>query len=99
MGIVDNVLNVVEVAPDEPFEFVALDFGVSVEEPPEYLGINEPYVPDLGAFMSQIMTSTAASMQMDEIPEIPSATIFLSSILLSQDRNGNKPCISVLTCT
>ena len=90
MRIVEDVLDVVEVAPDDPFEFAAPDFGVRVEKPPEDLGIDEPYVPDLGALMSQVMTSPAASMQM----EMPSVTIALSSTLLSQDNNGSRPCIS-----
>ena len=91
LRIVEDVLDVVEVAPDDPFEYAAPDFGVRVEKLPDDLGIDEPYVPDLGALMSQVMTSPAASMQM----EMPSATIALSSTLLSQDNNGSRLCISI----
>ena len=86
----DDVLNVVEVAPEKPFEFSAPDFGVRVEEPPEDLDDEKLFASELGDLLSQVMTSTAASMQM----EMPSATIALSSTLLSQDSNGSRPRIS-----
>ena len=89
----DDVLNVVEVAPEKPFEFAAPDFGVRVEEPPEDLDDEELFAPDLGALLSQVMTSTATSMQMEEMPEVPSAAISLSSTLLRGD-NGTRRLIS-----
>ena len=94
LEIVDDVLNVVEVAPEKPFEFAAPDFGVRVEEPPEDLDAEKLFAPDLGALLSQVMTSTAASMQMEEMPEVPSAAISLSSTLLRGD-NGTRRLISI----
>ena len=90
----DDVLNVVEVAPEKPFEFAAPDFGVRVEEPPEDLDDEKLFAPDLGALLSQVMTSTAASMQMEEMPEVPSAAISLSPTLLRRGSNGMRPRIS-----
>ena len=96
LRIVDDVLNVVEVAPEKPFEFAAPYFGVRVEEPPEHLDDEKLFAPDLGALLSQVMASTAASMQMEEmpVPEVPSAAISLSSTLLRGD-NGTRRLISI----
>ena len=94
LRIVDDVLNVVEVAPEKPFEFAAPDFGVRVEEPPEDLDDERLFAPDLGALLSQVMTSTVASMQMEEMPEVPSAAISLSPTLLRRGDNGMRPRIS-----
>ena len=96
LRIVDDVLNVVEVAPEKPFEFAAPDFGVRVEEPSEDLDDEKLFAADLGALLSQVMTSTAASMQMEEMPEVPSAAISLSPTLLRRGDNGMRPRISTL---
>ena len=93
LRIVDDVLNVVEVAPEKPFEFAAPYFGVRVEEPPENLDDEKLFVPDLGALLSKVMTSTAASMQMEDMPEVPSAAISLLSTLLRGD-NGTRRLVS-----
>ena len=94
LRIVDDVLNVVEVAPEKPFEFAAPYFGVRVEEPPEHLNDEKLFAPDLGALLSQVMNRTTASMQMEEMPEVPSAAISLSSTLLRGD-NGTRRLISI----
>ena len=91
LGIVEDVLNVVEVTPEKPFEFTAPDFGVRVEDPPEDLEEEESYAPDLGALLSQVMGSTTASM---DTPEVPPAAVTLSSALLERDSKGNRPRIS-----
>ena len=90
----NDILNVVEVAPEKPFEFAAPDFGVRVEEPPEDLSDEKPFAPDLRALLSQVMTSTAASMQMEEMPEVPSAAISLLPTILRGD-NGTRLLISI----
>ena len=91
LEIVEDVLNVVMVTPDDPFEFAAPDFGVRVEDPPEDLGEEESYSPNLEALLSQVMHSTTTSMEM---PELPSAAVTLSSTLLLPDDMGNRPQIS-----
>ena len=83
-----DVLNVVEVAPEKPFEFAAPYFCIRVEEPPEDLDDGKLFAPNLGALLSQVMNRTAASVQMEEMPEVPSAAISLLSTLL-RDNNGN----------
>ena len=90
----DDVLNVVEVAPEKPFEFAAPDFGVRVEEPPEDLDDEKLFAPDLGALLSQVMNRTAESMRMEEMPEVPSAAISLSPTILRIGDNGMRPRIS-----
>ena len=95
LRIVDDVLNVVKVAPEKPFEFAAPYFGVRVEEPPEDLDDEKLFAPNLGVLLNQVMTSTAASMQMEEIPEVPSAAISLLSTLL-RGNNGTRRLISIL---
>ena len=87
--LVVTILNVVEVAPERTFEFAAPDFGLRVEEPPEVLDDEKLFAPDLGALLSQVMNSTAASMQMKEMPEVPSAAISLSPTLLTKGDNGS----------
>ena len=94
LRIVDDVLNVVEVVPEKPFEFAAPYFGVQVEEPPEDLDDEKLFAPNLGALLSQVMTSTATSMQMEEMPEVPSAAMSLSSTLL---RGDNATTLLILT--
>ena len=90
----NDVLNVVEVAPEKPFEFAAPYFGVRVEDPPEDLDDEKLFAPNLGTLLSQVMNRTAASMQMEEMPEVPSAAISLLSTLL-RDNNGTKRLISI----
>ena len=91
MEIVDDVLNVVEVTPDDPFQFSAPDFGVRVEDPPENLDERESYSPNLETLLSQVMSSTTTSTEMSEVP---SAAVTLSSTLLQRDDKGNRPRIS-----
>ena len=91
LEIVEDVLDVVEVTPEEPFEFAAPDFGVRVEDPPEDLGEEETYTPNLGALLTQVMSSTMTSVEM---PEVPSAAVTLSSTLLQRDDSGSRPRIS-----
>ena len=92
--IVENVLNVVEVTPEEPFQFAAPDFGVRVEDPPEDLGEGESFTPNLAVLLSQVMNSTAASMPLEEMPELPPAMVTLASSLLTPD-NGSRPRLSM----
>jgi len=91
LEIVDDVLNVVEVTPDDPFQFSAPDFGVRVEEPPENLDEMESFSPNLETLLSQVMSSTTTNMEMSEVP---SAAVTLSSTLLQRDDTGNRPRIS-----
>ena len=91
MEFVEDVLNVVEVTAEDPFEFAAPDFGVRVEDPPEDLGETETFSPDLGALLIQVMSSTTTSTEMSEVP---SAAVTLSSTLLQRDDKGNRPRIS-----
>ena len=91
LDIVDDVLNVVEVTPEKPFEFAAPDFGVRVEDPPEDLDEKDTYSPDLGALLSQVMSSTTTNMEM---PEVPRAEVTLSSTLLKRDDTGSRPRVS-----
>ena len=91
LKIVDDVLNVVEVTPERPFEFAATDFGVRVEDPPKDLDEEDTYSLDLGALLSQVMSNTTTSMEM---PEVPSAAVTLSSTLLQRDDKGNRPRVS-----
>ena len=93
--IVEDVLNVVEVTPEEPFQFAAPEFGVRVEDPPEDLGEEETFSPNLAALLSQVMNSTAASVPLEEIPELPSAMVTLASTLLSRDANESRPRLSL----
>ena len=94
LDFVEDVLNVVEVIPDNPFEFAAPQFGVRVEDPPEYLGEEETFAPNITALLSQIKSSTAKNMQQEEIPELPPAMVTLNSTLLSPDDTGSKPRVS-----
>ena len=89
---VEDVLNVVEVTPEAPFEFAAPDFGVRVEDPPEDLGEAETFSPDLGSLLSQVISSTTTGTEM---LEVPSAAVTLSSTLLQRDDTGNRPRISI----
>ena len=91
LEIVEDVLNVVEATPDDPFEFAAPGFGVRVEDPPEDLDEVESYSPNLEALLSQVMSSITTSMEMSEGP---AAAVTLSSTLLQQDDKGNRPRVS-----
>ena len=84
-----------EVTPEEPFQFAAPDFGVRVEDPPEDLGEEETFSPNLAVLLSQVTNSTAASMPLEEMPELPSAMVTLASTLLSRDANESRPRLSV----
>ena len=93
---VEDVLNIVEVTPEAPFEFAAPDFGVRVEDPPEDLGEAETFSPNLGALLSQVISSTTTGTEM---LEVPSAAVTLSSTLLQRDDTGNRPRISTSVFT
>ena len=94
MEIVEDVLDVVEVAPDDPFEFAAPEFGVRVEEPPEDLGEKESFAPNITALLSEIMSSNTGNMRMDTMPEVPPAQVALSSTVLRAKKNESQPRIS-----
>lgn len=88
-----DVLNVVKVAPDNPFEFASPQFGVRVEDPPADLGEKESFSPNLTALLNQIMSNNAGKMEM-EVPEVPSAEVALSSTLLKPKEGGSQPRVS-----
>ena len=88
------VLNFVEVTPENPFQFAAPEFGVRVEDPPEDLGEEETFSPNLASLLAEIMSRAAANQQMEEIPELPPAMVLLASTLLTPDNNGTRPRIS-----
>ena len=88
------MLNVVEVAPDKPFEFASTQFGVRVEDPPEDLGEEESFAPNITALLSQIMSSNAGNMKMEQMPEVPPAQVALSSTLLRPKENESQPRVS-----
>ena len=92
--IVEMVLNVVEVTPGNPFQFAAPEFGVRVEDPPEDLGVEETFSPNLASLLAEIMNRTAANQQMEETPELPPAMVSLASTLLTPDSIGTRPRIS-----
>ena len=94
LNFVEDVLNAVEVAPNSPFEFAAPQLSVRVEDPPEDLGEEETFAPNITALLSQIKSSTAGNMQQEEIPELPPAMVTLDSTLLSPDDTGSKPRVS-----
>ena len=90
----DSVLNVVVVTPEDPFQFAASEFGVRVEDPPEDLGEEDTFTPNIAALLSQVMNITAANMLMEEMLELPPAMANLSSTLLSRNTAGSRPRIS-----
>ena len=90
----EDVLDVVEVAPDDPFEFAAPEFGVRVEEPPEDLGAEESFTPNITALLSEIMSSNTGNMRMDTISEVPPAQVALSSTVIRAKKNESQPRIS-----
>ena len=89
---VDQVLNVVNVNPDEPFEFATSEFGVRVEDPPEDLEDGGSFSPSIAPLLNDIMSSAAGNMEM---PELPPAMVTLASTLLRpSDNGGRRPRIS-----
>ena len=91
LGSVEQVLNVVEVTPEEPFEFAAREFGVRVEEPPDDLEEEGSFTPNIAQLLNDIMSQTAETMEM---PELPPAMVTLASTLLSPVANGRRPRLS-----
>ena len=92
----EDVLNVMEVTHGNPFQFAASEFGVRVEYPPEDLGEEDTFTPNMAGLLSQVMNITAASVPMGEMPELPPAMVNLSSTLLSRDTTGRIPRISAV---
>ena len=90
----DDVLNVVDVTPDKPFEFASTQFGVRVEDPPADLGEKESYTPNVAALLKEIMNNNAENMQMEEMLEVPPAEVTLSSTLLRPKENESQPQVS-----
>ena len=87
LEIVDQVLNFVDVNPDEPFQFSAPEFGVRVEDPPEDLEEGGVFSPSIAPLLNDIMSSAAGNM---EIPELPPAMVTLASTLLRPVKNGGR---------
>ena len=95
-SIVEMVLNFVEVTPGNPFQFAAPGFGVRVEDPPENLGEEEIFSPNISSLLAEIMSRTAANQQVEEISELPPAMVSLASTLLTpKHSNGTRPLISI----
>ena len=94
LEFVEDVLNVVEVTPDDPFEFASPKFGVRVENPPLDLNTMETFAPNITALFSRIMSNTTGSKQMEVMPELPSASVTLGSTLLLLDSNESRLHIS-----
>ena len=88
LEIVEDVLNAVEVAPGDPFEFAGVEFGVRVEDPPLDLGTEGTFAPNITALFNQIMSSSMTSMQMEAMTELPPAMVTLSSTLLYPASNN-----------
>ena len=95
LELVEEVLNFVEVTPKHPFEFAAPDFGVRVEDPPAELQEEESFTPNITDLFSLIWNSTAASIQTEEIPELPSAMVSLASSVLHTNDSESRPQIVV----
>ena len=95
LEIVEVVLDVVEVAPDKPFEFADTQFGVRVEDPPEDLGEEESFMPNITALLSEIRSNSNGSMKMEQmLPEVPPAQVALSSTLLRPKGNSSQLRVS-----
>ena len=91
LEFVEDVLNVVEVAPGDPFEFADLEFGVRVEDPPLDLDTEETFAPNITALFNQILNITMTNMQIETKTELPPAMVTLSSALLyPADNNGSR---------
>lgn len=85
----DNVLSVIasKVAPGNPFQFDAPEFGVHVEDPSEELGENANiFTPNITDLLSRIINRT--------LENVPPAMVGISSTLLN-DTTGSIPRISV----
>ena len=93
LEVVEDVLNVVEVTPEEPFEFAAPAFGVRVEDPPQDLGAEETFTPNITALFSRIMNSTSR-MQTETMPELPPAMVTLGSTVLRPENNESRVTVS-----
>ena len=89
-----DVLDVVQVAPDKPFEFAGPQFGVRVEDPPKDLGEKESFAPNVTALLSQIMSSNTGNRRVEQMPEVPPAQVALSSIALRTKGNEKQPRVS-----
>ena len=95
LDFVEVVLNVVEVAPGDPFQFADLEFGVRVEDPPLVLDTEETFAPNITALFNQILNITMKDMQKETITELPPVMASLSSALLyPADNNGSRLRIS-----
>ena len=96
----EDVLNVVEVSPGDPFEFADLEFGVRVEDPPLVLDTEKTFAPNITALFNQILNITMTNMQIETITELPPAMVTLSSALQHMaDNNGSRLRISCLLYT
>lgn len=85
-----------EVAPGDPFQFDAPEFGVHVEEPPSVLGPDDTFTPNISGLFGQIMNISLANLAMGERPELLTAMVNLSSTLLSRSATGSRLSISVV---
>ena len=95
LEFVEDVLNVVEVSPGDPFEFADLEFGVRVEDPPLVLDTEESFAPNITALFNQILNITMTNMQKKTITELPPAMVTLSPTLLHMaGGNGSRLRIS-----
>lgn len=94
MEIVDDVLNVVKVAPDAPFEFASTQFGVRVEDLPQEMDGDESFSPNISTLLSEIMSSTARSMITEQMPEVPPVQVALSSTVLRPKENESQIQVS-----
>ena len=92
--MVEEVLNIVEVTPNKPFEFAAPAFGVRVEDPPAHLE-EDSFTLNIASLFSQIMNRTSVNMQTEDAPELTSLTVTLASTLLRSSDNRNRPQIAL----
>ena len=95
LEFVEDVLNIVEVAPDDAFEFVSVEFGVKVEVPPLAVDTEKTFALNITAIFNEISNITTTSMQMEATTELPPAMVTLSSDLLHMaGSNGSRLHIS-----
>lgn len=94
MEIVEEVLNVVKVAPKVPFEFASTQFGVRVEDLPQDMDVGESFSPNITTLLSEIMSSTARSMITEQMPEVPPVQVALSSTVLIPKKNESQIQVS-----
>ena len=92
LGLVEEVLNVVEVTPDKPFEFAAPEFGIRVEDPPADLR-EDFFTPNITSLFVQIINRSTENMQTEDGPELTPTVVTLASTLLRSDDNTNRPQI------